>query len=174
VREWYSTGNPFGTGRKLAWQINRDVGERTICQSLPLNQSGTTEANPNLQEDTDIAVTIYNKNIFGLAVTVYRYYNGGEVHPQANVIGPWSSHTFTAPWSVGQHTPTTTNVPTALPLSRPTGTAMVASDSSTGPPLEAARTGTALCTLGLSQVSTSTCTAPSKTRMTCGGSTSRA
>jgi hypothetical protein len=81
VREWYSTGNPFGTGRKLAWQINRDVGERTICQGLPLNQSGTTEANPNLQVDTDIAVTIYNKNIFGLAVTVYRYYNGGEVHP---------------------------------------------------------------------------------------------
>jgi hypothetical protein len=109
LREWYSTGNPFGTGHHLAWSVDRIVGQTTVCTGLPLD-SGTNNADFLAQNGTSITVTVNNANFVGLPATVYRYVSGNEYHAQAYVLGPYSKHTFNRGWYILDNLPEVVNM----------------------------------------------------------------
>lgn len=104
--EYYSHGDPRRTPRSVAWATGRIVtSSPRVCAAGSLSPSSTLALRFPAQGGSQLSVTVANPFVTGVAVTVSRWYNGHELLPIAAVVPPYSSHTFSRSWYVGDNLP---------------------------------------------------------------------
>lgn len=96
LTEYSSTGSPFGSGRKVLWQMGRVVGAKHGCGG-GLIDSGTTSYDVLVQNGA-FSVSVHNVNVLGLMVSVYRWWGGHQDNRKAALVGPGATHDFGVQW----------------------------------------------------------------------------